>query len=297
MAKLLLSILLVFGLSGCASQLNNDWLHGLINNDAKPAKFNFDWQLTGDADLLPLQVFDNGNKLWLQYPEDTISPAFFARSKAGDILLKPKRDGQFLVLDSIPNEIVIQGGLQKAQIIKSSSASTNLSVKEQIATVYGLDELPISLITEDPTTKSSDTVLTNNKPEPVSKNNIAKKVVSKDKKYIKTKNLIPALPKLSVIPKEYSVSPKDINIRHALKTWSSNSEWTFSDDHWSVDVDIPIAGSASFGDSFQLAVRELLAATELGDRPLQPCFYSNKVLRVVPMAQRCDRTSNIGVSL
>jgi len=36
----------------------------------------------------------------------------------------------------------------------------------------------------------------------------------------------------------------------------------------------------------------LLASTELGDRPLRPCFYSNKVVRVVPYAQVCDRTRN-----
>jgi hypothetical protein len=40
-----------------------------------------------------------------------------------------------------------------------------------------------------------------------------------------------------------------------------------------------------------VAVRHLLAATELSERPLQPCFYSNQVLRVVPYAQACDRTA------
>jgi hypothetical protein len=34
----------------------------------------------------------------------------------------------------------------------------------------------------------------------------------------------------------------------------------------------------------------LIEATELSDRPLQPCFYANQVLRVVPLAEACDRT-------
>lgn len=299
MAKLILSLLLIFSLSGCASQLNNDWLHDLVSSAEQPAQFNFDWQLSGDPALLPLQVFDNGKKLWLQYPENTVVPALFARSAAGDIFLTPKREGDFLVLKDIPDEIVIHGGIQKAQIKRKAAVAINQSVKEQIAQIYALDK-PKELvttkksITKNPTISSADTGA---KPLLVAQANSNKSASQTVKNLNKSIGAASGLPKLSPIPKEYSVSPSDINIRHALKLWSNNSEWTFNDEHWSVDVDIPIAGSASFGNSFQLAVRDLLEATELGDRPLQPCFYSNKVLRVVPMAQRCDRTNNLGVSL
>src|SRR3546814_13123759 len=66
--------------------------------------------------------------------------------------------------------------------------------------------------------------------------------------------------------------------------------WTFDAEHWAIDADIPIVGTASFESDFKLAVRELVASTELADRPAQPCFYSNQVLRIVPYAQPCDRT-------
>lgn len=92
-------------------------------------------------------------------------------------------------------------------------------------------------------------------------------------------------------PPAYRVSPQDGNIRLALGRWAASSGWTFEAEHWAVDVDIPIAGSAAFELEFDEAVQQLLASTELSDRPLQPCFYANKVLRVVPYAQSCDRSA------
>src|SRR5690606_17184447 len=93
----------------------------------------------------------------------------------------------------------------------------------------------------------------------------------------------------------FAVSPADLTMRQALERWASQSSWTFSPEHWAVDVDIPVVGQASFHTDFKSAVRELLAATEMGDRPLQPCFYSNRVLRVVSYAQACDRRGGMGV--
>ena len=89
----------------------------------------------------------------------------------------------------------------------------------------------------------------------------------------------------------FKVGPQDINLRLALARWARQADWTFEPEHWTVDVDIPIMGTASFEPDFKLAVRELAASTELADRPVQPCFYSNRVLRVVPYAQPCDRTA------
>lgn len=93
----------------------------------------------------------------------------------------------------------------------------------------------------------------------------------------------------------FSVSPADQTMRQALERWASLAGWTFGAEHWAVDVDIPLVGVASFEADFKTAVRELLAATELGDRPLQPCFYSNRVIRVVAYAQACDRRKGMGV--
>ena len=92
----------------------------------------------------------------------------------------------------------------------------------------------------------------------------------------------------------YAVTPKDQHLRQALGRWASIGGWRFQPDHWVVDVDIPLTAGAEFTDDFVDSVRALVSATELSDRPLQPCFYSNRVLRVVPVSEHCDRTVEQG---
>lgn len=96
------------------------------------------------------------------------------------------------------------------------------------------------------------------------------------------------------VPVVYAASPGDGNMRRVLARWSERAGWTFDTLHWAVDIDVPLAGSASFGSDFMQAVRQLLGATELSEQPLQPCFYSNKVLRVVAWTQSCGRAQEVG---
>ena len=97
-----------------------------------------------------------------------------------------------------------------------------------------------------------------------------------------------------VIPElnKFTVTRKDENFRQALKRWTTDAGWEFEPEHWAVPRDIPIAGTADFGGDFRAAVRALLKSSELGDQPVQACFYSNKVLRVVPINELCARSSS-----
>jgi len=96
--------------------------------------------------------------------------------------------------------------------------------------------------------------------------------------------------KVATASKTFVVTAEDQHIRQALMRWSGISGWHFQAEHWGVDVDIPLSGGASFSDDFVTSVQSLLLSTELSDRPLQPCFYSNQVLRVISYADSCDRT-------
>jgi len=90
----------------------------------------------------------------------------------------------------------------------------------------------------------------------------------------------------------YAALPGDGNMRRTLARWAHAAGWLFGPEHWDVDVDIPLAGSAAFGAEFKAAVRGLIGATEMGDKPLQPCFYANQVLRVVAATHSCDRSAS-----
>jgi hypothetical protein len=89
--------------------------------------------------------------------------------------------------------------------------------------------------------------------------------------------------------KPFEATLADQNLRRALSKWATQAGWTFRPEHWTPDIDIAVSAPAVFGPDFKTAVRGLLAGTELSAKPLQPCFYSNLVLRVVPQTERCDR--------
>ena len=87
----------------------------------------------------------------------------------------------------------------------------------------------------------------------------------------------------------WTASVNDRTFRDLITRWAQTARWTFEPEHWAVQVDIPITASASFRGDFKSAVQQLVSSTELGDTPLQPCFYSNQVVRVVPYNEMCNR--------
>lgn len=89
--------------------------------------------------------------------------------------------------------------------------------------------------------------------------------------------------------REWQATAADKTIRTVLERWTASAGWVFSLEHWAVDRDLPVSANTTFKGDFRAAVRSLLVSTELTDLPLQPCFYSNAVLRVVKRAELCDR--------
>ncbi|MDX3896079.1 MAG: TcpQ domain-containing protein [Pusillimonas sp.] len=257
--------------SGCANL--PDWsLFGPLHGGAKPAamsSYDFSWRLSGDRRAGPLQVFDDGRSTWLQFMPDQALPAIFARSGQGDELLDYRRQGPYVVLDGVWPLLVLKAGLLESRVERiaaqdpdqgSGMGATLADPVEMSASAGGAaDELQLAI------------------PLPVSTPPAGAAGT--------------AAPEPFFAAPVFQVSPQDGNLRLALGRWAASSGWTFEAEHWAVDVDVPIVGSAAFDLEFDQAVQQLLASTELSDRPLQPCFYANKVLRVVPYAQSCDRTA------
>lgn len=84
----------------------------------------------------------------------------------------------------------------------------------------------------------------------------------------------------------------DATIRRVIEKWALSGGWVFGLEHWAVERDLPVTAQTTFQGDFRGAVRSLLASTEFTDLPLQPCFFSNSVLRVVPRSEVCDRMSD-----
>lgn len=273
MFRVLWAGLLIIGLGACAQMPDWRWSRGFGNIDGTlgARAFSFDWRLSGDPQVAPLQVFDDGRRTWMQFAGDHAAPAVFRREPSGDVLLDAVREGGYLVVKGVWPHLVLRGGHLVAHVRQGAVADPGATVSAQPVA------LPIDAPVPDQAVSLAEA------PEPVNEALLDRQIPPD----------VPVMPLAFQPPAPVSgfqVGPADGNLRQALTRWAKSAGWTFGAAHWAVDVDIPLAGSARFDGDFRSSVRQLLAATELGDRPLQPCFYANRVLRVVPYAQRCDRT-------
>ncbi|WP_345798326.1 TcpQ domain-containing protein [Castellaniella sp. MT123] len=297
-----LSVGLMLGLTGCATMDGGAWWRDLTGQGVPVGEYHFDWRLSGDTSVAPLQVFDDGRQTWLQYPPTQTAPALFARTSTGDRLLQARREGDYLVVRGVPDRLVIRGGLLQAEAWRpqagvasaASSAAEPLTVAAPPLVATGPQPLALPAPAGMPVSRSP-AMPEFADPQAPAKTGQATATLRADRKKPRASANREAVDPAVTRPLDaFEVTPADGNLRRALARWARLAGWTFEAEHWAVDVDIPLAGSAVFKEPFRAAVRGLLAATELGDRPVQPCFYANQVLRVIPLAQRCDRTQQPG---
>lgn len=265
-------------------------------------QFTFDWTLSGDRSIAPLQVFDNGQSTWLQFAAGSPVPAVFARhlSLTGqpdqgltDRLLTLRQQGDFVVIDEVPDFLVFRGGHLRAEARRAQSVVLMSSKAEKESAHVPVTQAVLPKRLPEPgRIPAAATAF------PVFKPADPGVVAQTPASGLKTQTASVEEPAVSAKPEPltsfqntFTVSRVDGNLRQVLARWAVASGWDFGPEHWMVDVDIPIIGAASFDLPFVDAVQALVSSTELADRPLQPCFYSNKVLRVVPYAQACNKAA------
>lgn len=88
---------------------------------------------------------------------------------------------------------------------------------------------------------------------------------------------------------DWVVRDGDGSLLTVVTAWANKAGWTFRMEHWTVPSDYAVQGGAKFEGDFKTAIRALLDTTSHSTLPVQPCFYTNKVLRVVPRTEFCDR--------
>lgn len=101
----------------------------------------------------------------------------------------------------------------------------------------------------------------------------------------------PVSPPEPVIIKEmWRISPEDSTVRQALTRWAEKAGWTFGPDQWELNFDLPVQAPAEFeAESFQAATQSLSQAIAMTESPVRPCFYANRVLRMIPFTRNCHR--------
>ena len=263
-------------LSGCMGPVGRPWpSEHPGGTDIPSGKLDFGWKLSGDRAVAPLQVFSDTSRTWLQWLPGQILPIILGATEHGEQVLSYLRQGPYTVIEGHWSALLFRSVSQQARARRvgaslTSSASTQQSVPQsQLVSQSPLSSQQHSIAhqqTSSHSTSNSQQSLSSHQQSPQSSRPF------------------------------FAVSHTDLHLRQALMRWAGLSGWRFEPEHWAVDVDIPLSASAKFSDDFVSSVQALLASTELSDRPLQPCFYSNQVLRIVPVAEPCDRTLGDGTS-
>lgn len=294
----------------CLGACTNGPFNGGVNpswSTAAPVAraFRFDWRLSGDPAVAPLQVFDDGKDVWLQFPPGQALPAIFGVRGNGEHALPYVRREPYVVVSGDWHALRFRGGRLAARAERDAD--------NDIAAQAPVDAEPVVLESATPRQGVNDQGVNDQGVNELASNGPLRRSVQAGSRSeapiaqaplgATESTLLPApqatlpvaaapqaTPAVAAAPR-YRAAPPDTTLRGVLARWADSSGWTFAPQHWAVDVDIPLSASADFAGDFKSAVRELLGATELADRPLQPCFYGNQVLRVVPLAQSCTRAA------
>ncbi len=242
--------------SGCTSDSERSTHHtglpvGRMQLIGEP---DFDWYLSGDRRVAPLQVFSDDWRVWLQWHPGQPQPSILVLEQGGWQVALPRQHGKFSVLDGQWQQLRFQGGALRADArhgrqhkLQDSRARSHASATQS---------------------SSANTGATNPIHTPV----VAQQL------------------------ERLNVQLEDRTIRQTLIRWARDHQWRFDNSHWSVAVDLPVTAPATFEGDFIAAVRALLSATDISGRPLQPCFYANRVLRVISANESCDPTGRSGDS-
>lgn len=270
-------------------------------------RFDFSYRVSDSR----INVFDDGQVTRLQLPEGLQLPAVIARTPAGEQILTPRRDGVYLVLDGVHAQIALVWANNRNVQIQYTGTMTDARQGRAAAhpampaaVVAAAAPAPMSVTPVSPAvaadrlnteirSASANTAPTLQaqaqtvQPSPPAMAPVvpagASTPVATDKEKLATVPAAPAAPAITFAVRERET------VREALTRWSKDAGWTHLPEHYTVDFDVQILGTVPPYTDFRTGVRALLATTSMTQKPLQPCFYSNQVLRVILRTQRCDQ--------
>ncbi len=83
---------------------------------AAPGQYNFGWDISGAPDVKPVQVFDDGTKIYAQFSDMKRVPAIFADTPHGRAVLRWESQPPYAVIASLEPSLVFQlGGAEAAR--------------------------------------------------------------------------------------------------------------------------------------------------------------------------------------
>lgn len=91
---------------------------GTAAASATLGRYSFDYAIVGEGRSRPLQVFDSGEKTYLQFSREGDIPAFFSADGSRQFL--PTLEGPYAVINATPRDFIAQMGLSRTRITHAS---------------------------------------------------------------------------------------------------------------------------------------------------------------------------------
>lgn len=96
-----------------------------------PERLNFAWEAKGDPALLPARIFDNGEAVFLTWPEGASVPAILVTGPDGDEgPVNSTVRGDTIVLDNVPPTIILRSGDEMATLTHTGPSLSAVTVKK-----------------------------------------------------------------------------------------------------------------------------------------------------------------------
>ncbi len=82
-----------------------------------PARLNFGWASAGNAELLPVRAFDDGDALFLTWPQGTAIPAILVTNVEGEEgPVNYTVRGDTVVVEGVPPQVILRSGRDTATL-------------------------------------------------------------------------------------------------------------------------------------------------------------------------------------
>lgn len=88
---------------------------------ARPV-YDFDWRMSGATEIRPYQVFDDGQRVFLQFDDPKRVPAIFADTPAGLVLLRWRPEPPYVVVERMDTALVFRAAGREARAVRTAPA-------------------------------------------------------------------------------------------------------------------------------------------------------------------------------
>lgn len=217
-----------------------------------------------------VQVFDDGKRTYLQFTRPEPVPAIFVVTSAGQILLTPKREGQFFVIERVEQQLLITLGA-----IRVSVRYVGKDRREYPPALFGATK-PVQITGSAPTPVSAEQIRASRATAPDAQP-VASAGVARAPEAEAPAVPVPANPPIP----SWLVRTEDRTISVTLARWALAAGYAFS---WDAPRDFPTTIPAVFNEPFEKAVLDVVMSYSNSDAPIKAEFTRfgpNKVLRIV----------------